>query len=215
MKFLNRNALQILIAIVIGFFALTGLVLFFPSSWLDFEFSEEIQEHHNLLIDFIMRAISFFGDLWVSVFLVLISSILLFIYKKKLEAIFCVSTLLVGIVTYFLKVAVNRPRPNHDIVRVIVDVQHQSFPSGHVTFYIVFFGFIAFIFHHHQWLTKFQRHVVVFCCLFLILTVPISRVYLGAHWFTDVLGGFLVGSSFLGFLLMLYLNKERKWNQTI
>lgn len=208
MKFLNKNAKQILTLITIGFITLTGLVMFFPSSWLDFEFSEEIQEHHNLVFDFLMRAISYFGEIWISVPLVLISSLLMFLYKKKLEAFFCVATLLVGVITYLIKVAINRPRPNHDLVRVIVDVQHQSFPSGHVTFYIAFFGFIAFIFHHNKWFNKLQGQIVILLCLFLILSVPISRIYLGAHWFTDVLGGFLLGSSFLWVLLIFYLKKQ-------
>lgn len=214
MKFLNKNALQILAAIVIGFVALTFLVLVFPSLWLDFEFSEEIQEHHNVFIDSLMREISWFGQFSVSVPLVLLSAAIMYFKKRKLEAVFCAATLLVGLITYLLKVAINRPRPNSDIVRVIVDVQHQSFPSGHVTFYIAFFGFIAFVFHHNKWLAKLQRNLVIFCCLFLILTIPISRIYLGAHWFTDVLGGFLIGCVFLGFLLMLYLKKQRTMHQT-
>nr|MBC7611762.1 phosphatase PAP2 family protein [Pseudopedobacter sp.] len=204
----RKHAVQILALISLGFIILTILIIVFPNSWLDSEFSEEVQEHHNSAIDFLMEGISWFGHFWISTSMVLASATLLFIFKKKREAIYCAATLLIGLITYLIKNLINRPRPNSDLVRVIVDTQHQSFPSGHVSFYIVFFGFIAFIFHHRKWLSKLPRRVIIFFCLFLILTVPISRIYLGAHWFTDVLGGFLLGSIFLGFLLFLYLKKE-------
>ncbi len=214
MGFLNKNARQILGVIVFGFVILTILVLLFPSSWVDLEFSEEVQEHHNSVLDITMKAISWFGTMYCSIIIVLGSAILLFITKKQRAAYFCFSTLFVGIITYLIKVLINRPRPNKDMVRIMVDVQHQSFPSGHVSFYIVFFGFIAFILHHHKWLTKIVRNIIIYLCLLLILTIPFSRIYLGAHWFTDVLGGFLLGTAFLGILIWLYLKNQNKANLT-
>ncbi|MBC7653811.1 MAG: phosphatase PAP2 family protein [Oligoflexus sp.] len=210
MGFLNKNARQILGVIILGFIILTILVLIFPSSWVDLEFSEELQEYHNPILDFTMKAISWFGLMYSSIIIVLGSAILLFLVKKRRAAYFCFSTLLISLITYSIKVLINRPRPGKDLVRIIVDVQHQSFPSGHVSFYIAFFGFIAFILHHHKWLTRIARNVIICFCLVLILTIPVSRIYLGAHWFTDVLGGFLLGTAFLGILIMLYLKKQRK-----
>jgi membrane-associated phospholipid phosphatase len=204
----RKHAIQILGLISLGFIVLSVLILVFPHSWLDSEFSEEIQEHHNAVIDSLMKGISWFGKLWPSVILVLGSTTLLLLFKKKREAIYCAATLFIGLITYLVKTLINRPRPDSALVRVIVDTQHQSFPSGHVSFYIVFFGFIAFLFYHHKWLLTLPRNLLIFFCLFLILTIPISRIYLGAHWFTDVLGGFLLGSLFLGVLLQLYLKKE-------
>ena len=207
MGFLNKNARQILGVIVLGFIILTILVLLFPSSWLDLEFSEEVQEYHNSILDFTMKAISWFGLMYSSIIIVLGSALLLFLAKKQRAAFFCVSTLFIGLITYVIKVLINRPRPGKDLVRIIVDVQHQSFPSGHVSFYIVFFGFIAFLLHHHKWLNNTLRSMIIYFCLFLILAIPVSRIYLGAHWFTDVLGGFLLGTAFLGILILGYLRK--------
>lgn len=205
MKFLSKNANKILAIIIIGFLALTAFILIFPSSRMDLEFSEEVQEHHNSILDFLMKAVSWFGLMYSSVITVTISATVFFLARKRRAAYFCFSTLLIGLITYSIKVLVNRPRPGKDIVRVIVDAKHQSFPSGHVAFYLVFFGFIAFVLHHHKWLTKSGRNIVIYFCLFMILTVPLSRVYLGAHWFTDVLGGFLLGMAFLWILIRLYL----------
>ncbi|MET4082615.1 membrane-associated phospholipid phosphatase [Pedobacter sp. UYP30] len=210
MRFLHKNARPIFAVIVIGFLALTILVLVFPSSWVDLEFSEEIQEHHNHFLDFLMKAISWFGLMYSSIITVTVSAIILFVAKKRRAAFFSFSTLLIGLIIYLIKILVNRPRPGKGIVRVIVDAQHQSFPSGHVAFYIAFFGFVAFILHHHKWLTKTFRYLIICFCCFLILTIPISRVYLGVHWFTDILGGFLLGVLFLWIHIILYLKNQNQ-----
>jgi undecaprenyl-diphosphatase len=204
----KKHVIQILLIITIGFVALSILILVFPHSWVDFEFSEEVQEHHSAIEDTIMKAVSWFGQLWASCSLALFAALILFLKKKYREGIFCISTLLVGVVNYAVKTLINRPRPSTSLVRVITDVQHQSFPSGHVSFYIVFFGFITFLFYHKRWLVPLYRYAIITSCITLILTVPVSRIYLGAHWFTDVLGGFLLGSICLGALLLLYLRKE-------
>lgn len=209
MRFLNKNVWQIFAVTIVGFSALTALVLIFPHSPVDLEFSEEIQEHHNPLLDFLMTAISWFGLMYSSVITVTVSAIILYLAKKRRATYFCFATLLIGLITYLIKVLVNRPRPGKELVRVITDAKHQSFPSGHVAFYIAFFGFIAFILHYHKWLTKIARNIIVYFCIFMILTVPISRIYLGAHWFTDVLGGFLLGLIFLWIHIRLYLKNEK------
>ncbi|MBK0381794.1 phosphatase PAP2 family protein [Pedobacter sp. SD-b] len=205
LKLGNKNARRILLIIISGFLILTILVWVFPSSWIDHEFSEEVQEYHNSVLDFIMKAISWFGLTYQSVISVVLSAAILYIAKKRKTAYFCLATLLVALITYLIKVLVNRPRPGKDLVRVIIEVQHQSFPSGHVSFYIAFFGFIAFILYHHKWLNHTLRSIIICFCMFLILTIPISRIYLGAHWFSDVLGGFLLGTAYLWILILIYL----------
>jgi undecaprenyl-diphosphatase len=102
-------------------------------------------------------------------------------------------TLLSGAVIYVIKIAVNRPRPTADLVTIIEYAQFQSFPSGHVTFYLVFFGFLTYLMYRLSWVWNWLRWSVSLISLALIFSVPLSRMYLGAHWFTDVLAGFFVG----------------------
>lgn len=205
----KKHASQIILVIVLGMLLLSAIVIIFPLSFIDIEFSEEVQEVHNPLLDFLMKAISWFGQMWVSAMMVSISTILLFFFKLKKEAIYCFLTLGVGLISYIVKISVNRPRPGSDLVRIIEHAKFQGFPSGHVAFYIVFFGLMAFFFYHKRWLKKPFRILIICICLGLIFAIPVSRIYLGAHWFTDVLGGFLVGCFYLTLLMYFYLNNKK------
>lgn len=205
----KRHAFHIIVLIVLGFVLLTAFITFFPSPWIDLEFSEEVQEEHNPLLDFMMKAISWFGQTWISIVMVVSTSVLLLIFKFKREAFYCLLTLLMGLITYGIKISINRPRPTENIVRIIEKAKYQSFPSGHVGFYIVFFGLIAFFIYHGKWFKRSYRIIVICLCLSLIFSISFSRIYLGAHWFTDVLGGFMVGIIYLLILIFFYLDSTQ------
>jgi len=75
-------------------------------------------------------------------------------------------------------------------------------------FYVVFFGFLILLMVQLEHLSKALKYTVIIISLFFIFTIPFSRIYLGAHWFTDVLGGFLLGLLSLYLLSWLYLRKR-------
>jgi len=193
--------------IVAGFFFLNLFVLLDPISLMDREFSEEIQEHHNHVFDVAMKLVSWFGYMPNAAILAICTALLFLIFKYKREALFTIFTMMSGLITSSVKFLVDRPRPLPSLVRIIEKTRQQSFPSGHVVFYIVFFGFLFLLMFRLTALPKVLRVSVSACCLLLILTVPISRIYLGAHWFTDVLGGLLLGLLCLYTLSYYYLKK--------
>lgn len=201
--------MYILSAISIGFIILTVFVSFFPNSLIDQEFSEEVQEHHNAILDSVMKAISWFGYMPVSLIMVVITASVFYLFKYKREAIYILLTLTSGIISSVIKIAVNRPRPDASLVNVIVKTNQQSFPSGHVLFYVVFFGMLIVIMYNLASVFRVIRISLTCICMILILTVPLSRVYLGAHWFTDVLAGFLAGVFCLFVLGSFYLKTHR------
>jgi membrane-associated phospholipid phosphatase len=129
------------------------------------------------------------------------------IFKRKKEALFVILTALSSLISLSIKILVNRPRPTDNIVKILVKTTEKSFPSGHVLFYVVFFGFLALLMFELKAIPKLIRISVSAISLLLIFTIPYSRVYLGAHWFTDVTAGFFLGLLCLYGLSIWYLKK--------
>lgn len=102
-----------------------------------------------------------------------------------------------------IKDAIHRPRPSSDLVHVLVTLHSYSFPSGHVTFYTAFFGFAVFLAYtlvRRPWL----RWILMVLFGIPILLIGASRIYLGEHWASDVLGGYLLGSMSLMLSVAVY-----------
>jgi uncharacterized membrane protein/membrane-associated phospholipid phosphatase len=111
----------------------------------------------------------------------------------------------IGVVGLLLKLFVNRPRPQSELVRVraVIDEGKQSFPAGHVQVYLALLGFVAFV-SYSVVKPSWQRTVAVLSSLAMIVLVGPSRVYTGEHWPSDVLAGYFLGSLWLWLTLQLY-----------
>lgn len=199
--------LLVLSVIALGFVILTILVHVFPASAIDVEFSREVQEHRNSFIDEMMYLISAPGYMPEAPLIVGSTSFAFFIFKYKKAALYTLFTLLAGLVSTILKAVVNRPRPSDTLVRIVSKTTQQSFPSGHVLFYVVFFGFMVILMFQLENIPKSIRIIVGGISLLMIFLIPVSRIYLGAHWLSDVLGGFLSGLLCLYSLSWFYLQK--------
>lgn len=79
-----------------------------------------------------------------------------------------------------------------------------SFPSGHVLLSLVFWGFLAFILREHASEKSLWRRLAPTVACFIVVIVLFSRLYLGVHWLTDVVGSLLLGSSILLAAILLY-----------
>ncbi|WP_051189709.1 phosphatase PAP2 family protein [Daejeonella oryzae] len=198
---------RVLTVLLVGFISLTILISFFPNSIIDTTFSEEVQEHQHPILDSIMKGISFFGYVPAALSMVVGMAVCFYLFKLKREAAFILLTLSSAVVSSILKIAIARPRPTEDLVRIVEKAGNQSFPSGHMLFYVVFFGFMVLLMNHLKFLSFWIRWTIANFSLMIIFAIPFSRIYLGAHWFTDVLGGFLVGLICLAIISYAYLNK--------
>ncbi len=171
----------------------------------DLKISHELQEVKNPVFASGMRWISALGDTWIGVIIVGMVCALYVSRRQSLEAFFILATLSNFALTSFLKVLVARPRPPDfflDPSDFLLSVNQYSFPSGHVLFFVVFFGFIAYLAWLHQ--TGFPRMMVIATCSALVILIGPSRIYLGAHWASDVLGSYIIGILWLFVLVLGY-----------
>lgn len=106
-----------------------------------------------------------------------------------------------------LNALVARPRPHNVPIHVVADLGLYSFPSGHVTHVVTFYGFLLYLTfrfarEHPRW-TPLLWAVRVICLYFLIFIGP-ARVLEGEHWPSDVLGSYLLASLMLVVAIALY-----------
>jgi membrane-associated phospholipid phosphatase len=196
---LNRQTVVILLLTVVSL-----LSAFSPYFRLDLQISKQIQSINSQIFTNIMWFVSAIGNQPIMVLIVGITSFLLFLFKKRTEAVFCsLASAGSALSGSFLKIIVDRPRPSADLVHVSVWLSDKSFPSNHVLVFTVLFGFLLYLLFKN---TKHRLGNVLPAILLIILisTVGISRIYLGAHWASDVLGGYLLGSLWLILTIRLY-----------
>jgi len=199
-----------LITLLVIFIVLALFVFVAPPEFLDIHISEEIQEKQTPILNHIMIGISWFGQPLTAGVIVILSSFFFLVAGLKKEALLIVSTLLSSILGLALKMLINRPRPSKDLVVLLEETKFQSFPSGHVLFYTVFFGTLILIILRFKGIRNKIKLFLITVCLSFIFFGSVSRVYLGAHWFTDVLGAFVLGILYV--LIMGYFYIHNKSN---
>ncbi|MES0279057.1 MAG: phosphatase PAP2 family protein [Dehalococcoidales bacterium] len=157
------------------------------------------------LFNWLMSAVSWLGKTVPSIVTVSVVVVLLFLFHRRLESLFVLLLVLSGEgVTSLFKFLVDRPRPGGDLL-----AGGTSFPSGHVVYSVVFFGFLAYLAPRLIKWPRVARTVQVILIL-LILLGGVSRVYLERHWPSDVLGGLLLGGLLLVPAITLFRARLKK-----
>ena len=201
----RRLLTALIFFLLVGFAILSAIVLFLPTSMVDIRFTEGFQARRNPALDSLMKFVSWFGYGWQTAVMVFGTAGIWLLLGRRREAVFSVATALCLPVVFAIKFAFGRTRPRVELWDIVSNTPYQSFPSGHVALYVTFFGFIFFLMYRLRHYPRWPRVVIASFCAFLIALVPVSRVYLGAHWFTDVLAGFAVGMLCLIGLCLWYL----------
>ncbi|MBI2859166.1 MAG: phosphatase PAP2 family protein [Chloroflexi bacterium] len=169
----------------------------------DLAVSSWLQAVDNAIFHTAMVALSFLGSTASAVVVVSISIIMLVAYRRRLEAVFVVSVTASGTALgQLLKWIIDRSRPGGE-------ADGLSFPSGHTLYAVVFYGSLFYL--APRLIRSTTAIIIVRTVLaLLILFTGISRIQLGAHWPSDVLGSFIFGGLLLVPATILYQRRLRR-----
>lgn len=139
----------------------------------------------------IAKFITNFGG---AIFVILLTTILFFVIKDKKIGISIITNLgIVTILNQIIKFIMQRPRPTE--FRIIEETGY-SFPSGHSMVSLAFYGYLIYLIYKYINNKHLKRTLIIILSV-LICIIGVSRIYLGVHYTSDVLGGFLISFAYL------------------
>ena len=160
-------------------------------------------------MDIFFRIITRFGDEEVLILIAL--SCLIFIKNKRVGFSIVTNLASVGLINYILKEIIQRPRPPIELR--MVQESSYSFPSGHAMASLAFYGLIIYYLSRYIKNDKIRIFSSVGISV-LIFLIGISRVYLGVHFASDILAGFLISIVYLIIYINILLKLIRRNNNT-
>jgi membrane-associated phospholipid phosphatase len=150
-----------------------------------------------------MMLVSAFGNTPLNLLVLATIVVGIWLAGSRREALFVVATQGAALLNWLTKLVVARPRPGPDAVRVASELLDYSFPSGHVASYVSLYGFLFFLVYVRCKRSAWRTAALTVLGLPIGL-VGVSRIYLGYHWASDVVGGYALGTAYLVILIQLY-----------
>lgn len=171
---------------------------------IDVSITNFIQSFNNHLLTQVTVFISWFGEAPQGYLMLVLSAVVLYGARYRWEAVVLIVSNITAIASdVLIKIIVRSPGPGAPSVPALLKVNDYTFPSGHVIFYITFFGFICY-FSVSKMKQTWKKVVLLTPLGILMVFIGVSRVYLLAHWTSDVIGGYLLGSMILIISICVY-----------
>ena len=147
-----------------------------------------------LISDFVTPIAKFITNFGGAIFLSIATiALLLLIKNKKIGLSIFSNIVIITILNQLLKRILRRPRPTE--FRIDEETGY-SFPSGHSMVSMAFYGYLIYLIYRYIE-NKYIKWLLIVLLSILICLIGISRIYLGVHYTSDVLGGFLLSISYL------------------
>lgn len=194
-------ALVLMVVAIICFYSLTsGLADDQLQVWDNFIIKHVIAFRSPWITE-VMKSMTIIGNLIGYALIIPILTIFFIIRKNwRLSIQITIVLLLSSGLNVVLKNVIQRQRPPQ--IGHLVFAEFYSFPSGHAMSAITFYGFVIYlscILLRKAWL----KYSVVSLCLFMITLIGVSRIYLGVHYPSDILAGYIAGFGWLMFCIMI------------
>lgn len=157
-----------------------------------------------LISDFVTPIAKFITNFGGAIFLIVLTiTLILLIKNKKIGFSIFLNLASVTILNQLLKRILQRPRPTEFR---IVEESGYSFPSGHSMVSMAFYGYLIYLIYKYVE-NKYIKWISIIMLSILICSIGVSRIYLGVHYTSDVLGGFLISISYL----IIYISAVNKF----
>ena len=188
---LEKKQKILLIILAIAFIILATCVNCGLTQNIDDSIYYLIHNIQNNTLTEILKVITNLGGIPILFFIALFVSIVLFVCKKRKWGIAVLLNLLMSSAIYIvLKNIFQRPRP--ELTEQLITETGHSFPSGHTTNNIAFYGFAIYLIYKNIRNKKVRNFLCIVLGIIPIL-IGFSRIYLRVHYFSDVLAGIIVG----------------------
>ena len=186
------RALPFVATLAAGFFALS-LAAHLPALLqFDRAVTHGIQTVRNPFFDRLAVAFTFLGNTTTLIAIGACVILAFWASAKPKTGLLCAAILLALPLNMLIKELVGRPRPTGDFADILLPAVGLSYPSGHAMASVAFYGFLGLL----SWIHIQRRTVRNFMAMAFALvavSVSLSRIYVGAHWFSDVMGGTTAG----------------------
>ena len=188
-KILNENKylliLLILVIVILSFIMQSNLydkIVIFDNKVIDF-----VKGLIDNRLTNVFKYMTNFGDIYIPIIILVCIFVIM---KNKWYFYLLASTYLFsGVITYITKLIVSRPRP----LEALIDIPKSfSFPSGHTLTAFVFYGYLCYLLTLN--LNKKLKMIFSIFYGIMVVVIALSRIYLGVHYFSDVIAGLIVGS---------------------
>lgn len=139
----------------------------------------------------VLKIITNLGGAFIIIVIAILSLVL--IKNKKLALTIPLNLVIITILNNVLKYIVQRERP--DQLRLVNETSY-SFPSGHSMISMAFYGYFIYLIYKYV-KNRYIKSILIVLLLCLIVLIGFSRVYLGVHYTSDVLSGFVISIAYL------------------
>jgi undecaprenyl-diphosphatase len=197
---------------VIGFIFISLLISDHKIIDFDSDVIAAIQGLESPTLTKVMKFFTLIGS--SSVVSVIIILLIIFLYKvlhHRLELILFISAIIgSAVLNQILKLIFHRVRPNF---HRLIDISGYSFPSGHAMNAFTVYVILSFLLWRHI-PSRWGRSVLILFSVFMIMAIGISRIYLGVHYPSDIIGGYLASGFWLTVAIWFFqFYQEKRYNK--